>query len=119
MSIQYTAPGFEPTTIGARVSSHNLASAPALYWQLLTELSVTATIQVLRYHCIRFSSPGSWLHILHERSMVQLLLSTVHHNVRTRANPELTRDCLGLIIQIARTPTGCDSMVSFEPRLNV
>ena len=35
MTIQYMAPGFEPTTFGTRVSSHNHKTrAPALVWEL-------------------------------------------------------------------------------------
>jgi hypothetical protein len=50
--------------------------------------------------------------VLHERSVIQSLVSTLHHTLRSRASPDLARDCLGLLIHISRTEFGCDAMVS-------
>ena len=60
----------------------------------------------------RFSKPSLWQATLHERSVVQSLLSTLHHALRARARPDLARDCLGLLILIGRTEVGCDALVS-------
>ena len=63
----------------------------------------------------RFPSATFWQATLHERSVVQSLLSSLHHAVRARSRPDLARDCLGLLILIGRTETGCDALVSLFP----
>ena len=50
----------------------------------------------------RFTKPGVWMPTLHQRSVVQALLSTVHHSVRHRQDPDLIQDTLGLLMTIAK-----------------
>lgn len=54
-----------------------------------------------------------WFQVIHERALVQTVVSMGHHALRTRERPELVTSALGVLLTLVKSgKQGCDSVLN-------